>query len=149
MRRLAVGVALSAVAVALAPAARAESYGNYELGIADRRDFHTWVWAMSSCGGTPNSPPACVHVLALPRPIGKAFSYRGDARLADGRYTLAVDVPDGLRCGDIYYGPVIPTHDVYTWDATTLRGTLESSFATGCDGGPAGSYVYPFALTRF
>ena len=129
-------------AVTLAPVARANMLlGNYDLQIVGRYDFHTWVWSVTSCSG------GCVHVNAIARPVAKAFNYIGDAQLVDGRYTLAVDVPDGLRCDDIYYGPTIPTHDVYTWDATTLAGSLESSFAAGCDGAPAGTYVYPFTLS--
>ncbi|OBF09137.1 hypothetical protein [Mycobacterium sp. 852002-10029_SCH5224772] len=116
-------------------------YGNYDLQIEGRYDFHTWVWAITAC------PGGCVHVNAIARPVAKAFPYAGDAHLADGRYTLAVDVPDGLRCGDIYYGPTIPTHDVYTWDAVTLAGSVESSFAAGCDGAP-GTQTYPFTLSR-
>ena len=57
--------------------------------------------------------------------------------------TLVIDVPDGLRCDDVYYGPVIPTHDVYTWDAVTLTGTLQSTFAEGCDNAPGGTLTYP------
>ena len=134
---------LTVAAMALAPVARANMLlGNYDLQIVGRYDFHTWVWAVTSCSG------GCVHVNAIARPVAKAFNYIGDAQLADGRYTLAVDVPDGLRCDDIYYGPTIPTHDVYTWDATTLAGSLESSFAAGCDGAPAGTHVYPFTLSR-
>jgi hypothetical protein len=68
--------------------------------------------------------------------------------LADGRYTLIVDDPYGLRCDNIYYGPTIPTHDVYTWDATTLVGSMDSTFDVGCDGAPGGTYTYPFTLTR-
>jgi hypothetical protein len=74
---------------------------------------------------------------AIPRPIAKATDYDGDAQLAKGRYTLTVDDPYGLRCGDIY-----------SWDATTLAGSLDSSFATGCNGEPAGTYTYPFTLSR-
>ena len=134
---------LTLAAVTLAPVARANMLlGNYDLQIVGRYDFHTWVWAVTSCSG------GCVHVNAIARPVAKAFNYIGDAQLADGRYTLAVDVPDGLRCDDIYYGPTIPTHDVYTWDAATLAGSLESSFAAGCDGAPAGTHVYPFTLSR-
>ena len=64
---------------------------------------------------------------------------------------MTVDVPDGLRCGNVYYGPVIPTRDVYSWDAVTLRGTLQSSFATGCDNSPAGlsPILQPGPLLRF
>lgn len=134
---------LGMLAVVAAPAARAAMpFGNYDLQIEGRYDFHTWVWAITACPGG-----GCVHVNAIARPVAKAFPYTGDAHLADGRYTLAVDVPDGLRCGDIYYGPTIPTHDVYTWDAVTLAGSLESSFAAGCDGAP-GTQTYPFTLSR-
>ena len=148
MKRLALSVALTVAAVALAPTARAESLGNYALQIEGRYDFHTWLWAMSPCGGSLKSPEGCVHVIGIAQPVAKAFNYQGDAWLANGRYTLTVDVPDGLRCGDVYYGPVIPTHDVYSWDATTLAGSLDSSFATGCDGAPAGTYTYPFTLSH-
>lgn len=134
---------LAVAATALSPVARATMpYGNYDLQIEGRYDFHTWVWAITAC------PGGCVHVNAIARPVAKAFPYIGDAHLADGRYTLIVDVPDGLRCDDIYYGPTLPTHDVYTWDAVTLAGELQSSFDTGCHGAPAGSYTYPFTLSR-
>ncbi|UXA09552.1 hypothetical protein KXD96_25360 [Mycobacterium sp. SMC-2] len=124
--------------------------GNYDLGIPSRYDFHTWVWAISPCHDTSSlaAVAACVHVSAIARPVAKAFDYQGDAQLADGRYTLSVDVPDGLRCGNVYYGPTIATHDIYSWDATTLAGSLHSSFATGCDGALDGSYSYPFRLSR-
>jgi hypothetical protein len=133
---------LALAAAALPPFARAAmAYGNYDLRIAGRYDFHTWVWSVTSCSS------GCVHVNAMARPVAKAFNYVGDAQLVNGRYTLTVDVPDGLRCGDIYYGPTIPTHDVYTWDATALAGSLESSFDAGCDGAPAGTHIYPFTLS--
>jgi hypothetical protein len=106
-----------------------------------RYDFHTWIWNLSRCDG------ACVHVQAIPQPIAKASAYAGDAQLTDGRYTLTVEVPDGLRCGDVYYGPVISTHDVYEWDARSHLGTLTSSFTTGCDGAPGATLTYPFELT--
>ncbi len=151
MKVLALSAALASAAVALAPVAGAEmAIGNYDLQIVGRYDFHTWVWAISPCklGGSLAPAAGCGHVSAIARPVAKAFGYEGDAHLANGRYTLTVDVPDGLRCGDIYYGPTVPTHDIYSWDATTLAGVLESSFETGCNGAPAGTYTYPFTLSR-
>ncbi len=151
MKTLKLGVVLTVAAVALAPVARADmALGNYELQIVGRYDFHTWVWVVSGCYTSGSRLPAagCAHVSAVARPVAKAFSYAGIAQIVDGRYTLTVDVPDGLRCGDVYYGPTIPTHDTYSWDPTTLAGSLESSFATGCDGAPAGTYTYPFTLVR-
>ena len=151
MKTLILSAVFTVAAVTLAPVARADMLlGNYELQIADRYDFHTWVWSITQCHSTRSFAPVpeCVHVSAIARPVAKAFDYEGDAQLADGRYTLAVDVPDGLRCGNVYYGPTIPTHDIYSWDASTLAGSLDSSFATGCDGAPAGTYAYPFTLFR-
>ncbi|KUI25130.1 hypothetical protein AU196_06800 [Mycobacterium sp. IS-1742] len=137
------GVALALASVLSAPTAQAETpYGNFEMQIQGRYDFHTWLWAVSRC------PGECLRVQAIAQPVAKAFPFRADAQLADGRYTMTVDVPDGLRCGNVYYGPVIATRDVYTWDAVSRSGTLASSFAAGCDGAPGGTFTYPFRLVR-
>jgi hypothetical protein len=142
-QRLTLACIVSLAAVALAPVARATmTLGNYSLQIVGRYDFHTWTWAITSC------PGACVHVNAIAMPVAKAFNYVGDAQLVNGRYTLTVDVSDGLRCDNIYYGPTIPTHDVYSWDAITLAGSLDSSFDAGCDAAPGGTRTYPFTLSR-
>lgn len=125
-------------------------FGNYDLHIPDRRDFHTWAMAaLAPCRGEENVKRRdCIEVELIPRPIAKAVQAVGEANLVDGRYTLTVDDPFGLRCGDIYYGPTIPTHDVYTWDANTLAGEMVSTFDVGCDNAPGGSFTYPITLTR-
>lgn len=120
-------------------------FTNYQLIIPERYDFHTWVWAVSQCVPAAGD---CAYISAIPMPVAKAFEYTGDAHLVDGRYMLTVDVPDGLRCGNVYYGPVLPTRDEYSWDATTMQGRLTSSFAAGCDGAPGGAFTYPFTLVR-
>jgi hypothetical protein len=143
--------AVVAAAVTFAPPATADmNLGNYELIMPDRRDFHTWVWsAVTPCKDSENNNlPNCIHILTLPRPIAKAVQGVGDAPLVNNQYTFTVDDPFGLRCGNIYYGPTIPTHDVYTWDATTLAGSMVSTFDAGCDGAPGGSLTYPFSLVR-
>jgi hypothetical protein len=143
----AMGAALVSVTTLIAPPANAANpIGNFDLIIPDRVDFHTWVWSVTPCiGGGP--PPECIHVFGIARPIAKAFNYTGDAQLVDGRYTLTVDDPYGLRCGNVYYGPTSISHDVYSWDATTTAGTLVSSFDSGCDGAP-GTLTYPISLSR-
>lgn len=138
-------MAATLAAIVAPPAHTAPFYANYSLNIQGRYDFHTWTWAVTHC--IPAAPD-CAHIQAIPMPIAKAFEYSGDANLADGRYTLTVNVPDGLRCGNVYYGPIVATRDVYTWDATTLQGALTSSFAAGCDGTPGGAFTYPFSLVR-
>ena len=144
----AVAAALIPAAVALAPVAHAGLMaGHYNAIIEGRYDFHTWIFTFTSCN-PPDSVAVCANVSANPMPIAKAFQWYAQAHQAGGTYTMTVDVPDGLRCGDVYYGPVIPTRDVYIWDAVTLRGTLQSSFETGCDNAPGGTFSYPFSLVR-
>lgn len=153
MRGLVAGVVaalLAPAAVVLAPVARAVTMqaGHYSAYVDGRYDFHTWIFTFMSCN-PPNDLSECANVSANPMPIAKAFQWYAQAHQADGVYTMTVDVPDGLRCGDVYYGPVLPTRDVYTWSATTLTGTMQSSFAAGCDNSPAGTFTYPFRLVRF
>ncbi|MCK0176624.1 MULTISPECIES: hypothetical protein [Mycobacteriaceae] len=150
MRSVLVGVALLVAAMVGAPQASAMSLGNYNLHIPDRRDFHTWVLSLvSPCRNDDNSKRTdCIDAMMMPQPIAKALYTKAEAWLVDGRYTMIIDDPFGLRCGDIYYGPTIPTHDVYTWDATTLVGEMVSTFNAGCDGAPGGQRVYPISLTR-
>lgn len=149
--RMAVSAALGlGTAIALAPPSQAMYFGNYNVNMPDRRDFHTWIWsAITPCKNPDYSERRdCITILTVPQPVAKAAYIKADAALDNGRYTMTLDDPFGLRCGDIYYGPTIPTHDVYTWDATTLAGEMVSSFAAGCDGAPGGSLTYPFTLSR-
>ncbi len=142
------GVLVCAATVALSPPASAMYYGNYDVHIPDRRDFHTWVWSARACLHHDAKTAECMNVITIPQPIAKAANINAEAFLVNGHYTMTVDDPFGLRCGDIYYGPVIPTRDVYTWDATTLAGEMVSSFDVGCDGASGGALTYPFWLTR-
>jgi hypothetical protein len=143
----AAAAALMSVATLLAPSADAAPIGNYNLIIPDRADFHTWIWSVTACLNGVVSQPDCVFITAIPQPVAKAYNYQNQAHLAGGHYSLTVDDPFGLRCGNIYYGSTSPTHDVYVWDAATMAGTLTSSFDAGCDGAP-GTLTYPFSLTR-
>jgi hypothetical protein len=57
----------------------------------------------------------------------------------NGRYTMTVDVPDGVRCVVQFF----PSHDVYSWDAVSLDGQVVSTFDTGCGGGPGAATLIP------
>ena len=150
MKSVVLAAVLAVAAFIWPPPASAMALGNYLLHIPERRDFHTYVWsAIAPCRNPDNSKRRdCVDVNIEPQPIAKAVYSNAPATLVDGRYTMVVDDPFGLRCGNIYYGPTVPTHDVYTWDAVTLTGHMVSSFAAGCDGAPGGQITYPFFLTR-
>ena len=128
--------------------------GNYEV-LTDRWNDHSWVWSvMHSCGapdcGTwfvdPVVNPATDtrNVRAIARPP-KSQRFQQSAFFADGRYTLTVDVPDGVRC----IGYNLPSHDVYSWDAGTLTGTVDSTYGAGCYGSPGGTSTYAFRLQRY
>ena len=133
--------ALSAAASLLAPPAQAMMQpGNYDV-LTNRYERASWVWFISPC--QPFSPE-CLDVSAIPRLKFYAY-YDGDAKLADGRYTLNVDVPDGLQC---LPGYAMPTHETWTWDQVTLAGTIESNYDVGCFNGPPGSQFWTFALQR-
>lgn len=142
------GATLAPVALAAAPVANAGLMaGNYSAIVDGRYDFHTWTWGVSACQW-PDAVGQCARISANPMPIGRADAWYGKAYLNNDTYTLTVDVPDGLRCGNIYYGPIIATHDVYTFNVVTLAGKLDSSSDVGCDGAPGGTITYPFRLVR-
>jgi hypothetical protein len=141
-KTLAVGVALTAAALALAPSAAAGmQIGNYEVE-TPKDSGHSWIWNVRKC---QVEAPDCVHVNAQPRPNGQATPWNTDAHLANGRYTLVIDIPDGVRC-TVYF---LPSHDVWTWDAVTLAGSVDSTFDAGCGGAPGGTVSYPFTLVRY
>ncbi|MEE2852866.1 MAG: hypothetical protein VX424_09485 [Actinomycetota bacterium] len=142
VKTFAMSLALAMAALTLTPTAHADMVpGNYHLD-TNRDPGHFWIWSISPC---VQPTPGCAQVYATPQPNGQATVYRGIAQLANGRYTLAVDVPDGVRCVVQFF----PSHDVYSWDAVTLAGQVDSTFDTGCGGGPGGSTSYPFSLVRF
>lgn len=142
-------VAAAAAAVTVAPHARAGTVlGNYEL-LTDRWVNHSWVWTlMHSCGpgcGTflrPN-PIGALDVRAIPRPM-ESRPWEAEATLANGRYTVTVEVPDGVRCP----GYNLPSRDTYSWETATFAGTVDVSFPVGCFNAPAGTNSYTFALRR-
>ena len=156
VRLIAASVAISVAATAPAPLANAAPMrvGNYEMS-TDRWNDHSWVWSvMHSCGapdcGTRfvdpivNPDSDTLNVTAIPRPP-KSQRFQQSAFFADGRYTLTVDVPDGVRC----IGYNLPSHDVYSWDAVSLAGTIDSTYHAGCYGSPGGTSTYGFSLHRF
>ena len=136
-----VGVAaFAATAVLIAPPASAMRLGNYDL-LTNRYDRASWLWYMSFC--VPEKNPDCIMVSARPRL--KFYEYYGNkAFRKDGRWTMVVDVPDGLRCP----GYNLPTRETYVWDDVTLAGTIDSRYDVGCFNGPPGSQFWTFALQR-
>ncbi len=136
--------------ISLAPPASAMEYGNYAMTIPDRRDFHTWILSMTVVCRDANGDMVwtCTDGMLVPQPNAKALYMHIKIEQTGSTYTTTVDDPFGLRCGNIYYGPTVPTHDVYTWNGDTLTGEIVSTFDEGCDGAPGGTLTYPFTLER-
>ena len=135
-----VTAALTVSASVIASPAHAYTLGNYDV-LTNRYDRASWVWTFYPCQ-TP--APDCLIVSATPRLKFYAY-YGGNAHLANGKWTLTVDVPDGLQC---LPGYAMPTRDTYTWDDVTLAGTIDSVYDVGCFNGPPGSQFWTFALQR-
>ncbi len=132
--------ALTAAASVVAPPAHAMMpLGNYDV-LTNRYTRASWFWFVTPC---QPAAPDCLHISATPRLKFYAY-YDGNAHLVDGRYTLTVDVPDGLQCP----GHVMPTHETCTWDENSLAGTIESNYDVGCFNGPPGTQFWTFALQR-
>jgi hypothetical protein len=142
VKTFAVSLVLATAVLTVTPTAHADMlFGNYRLD-TNRDPGHSWIWAINPC--TPKGP-GCLTIQGVPQPNGQAAPYKADAHLANGRYTMAVDVPDGVRCVTQFF----PSHDVYSWDAVTLGGQVDSTFDTGCGGAPGGTTTYPFSLMRW
>jgi hypothetical protein len=139
---LALAFLVGGAALTVTPTAHADMLvGNYTAN-TDRDRGHNWLWAVRPC---TNREPACLTIQAVPQPNGQAAWYNADAHLSNGRYTMTVDVPDGVRCVVQFF----PSHDVYSWDAASLSGELVTTYDTGCGGGPGGTDSYPFTLVRW
>jgi len=134
---------VAAGVIAPPPAQAMMTLGNYDLltNRYDRPASASWLWYVTNC--YPDKQPDCVHVSARPRRAFYAY-YGGSAQLVDGRYTMTVDVVDGLLCP----GQRLPTREIYSWDEISLAGTIESHYDVGCFNGPPGSQFWTFALQR-
>jgi hypothetical protein len=142
LKAVAAAFVLAATATVMPPPANAMMLlGNYDL-LTNRYTMSSWVWGISTC--IPEKSPDCVDVNGVSR-LKYYYEYGGKAHLANGRYTLVVDVPDGLRCP---FGQVLPTRDTYSWDEVSLAGTIESVYNVGCFNGPPGTQFWTFALQR-
>ncbi|KUI01731.1 hypothetical protein [Mycobacterium sp. IS-3022] len=137
---VAAALLMAAGLVAPPPAQATMTWGNYDL-LTNRYDRASWLWFIRPCW--PDKQPDCVYVSARPRLKFYAY-YEGQALAVNGRYTMTVDVPDGLRCP----GQVLPTRETYSWDEVSLVGTIESHYNVGCFNGPPGMQFWTFKLQR-
>ena len=112
--------------------------GTYNLVWSDG-DASTWV-ITSTC----SSADLCVgHVSTTQGSIGGSTG-SGDAQLRNGQWTMTIDNSDGVMCRD---GTRAPSHNEYSWAASTLSGTLVKSWGAICGNAP-GSRTYTFTMTK-
>ena len=140
IRGLSAAVVFASVAVAAAvPAWADESLnGTYNLAWNDG-DQSTWV-ITSTC----DTASSCVAHVASDSSNGLS-TWNGEARLVNGLWGMAIDKPEGALCKD---GSRAPTHNEYSWDASTLSGTLVVSSGAICGGGPQTADPYTFTMSK-
>ena len=139
IRGLYAAAVFAGIAVAAAVPAWADPSlnGTYNLAWNDG-DQSTWV-ITSTC----NTTSSCVaHVASGSSNDGSTVN--GEAHLANGRWSMVIDKPDGAEC---YDGSRAPQHNEYSWDASTLSGTLVVSAGAICGAGPQ-SATYMFTMSK-
>ena len=105
VKTFAISLALTMAALTLTPTAHADmQVGNYRLD-TDRDPGHSWIWAIRPCTSQRTGMPS--RIQAIPQPNGQAAPFFGDACLFNGRYTMTVDVPDGVRCVVLFFPPMM------------------------------------------
>lgn len=137
-RSLNIGLCLAGLAVGLAGPVWAggpptagpvgDLTGMYTLTYADG-DVRTWT--ISSCG------LGCANIAQQPITNQPVTSVNGQARLTGNQWTMVINRPDGVQChadGTTHQG--IST---WTWDGTTLVGTLTTLRDVHACGDVAGS----------
>ena len=100
------------------------------------------VWFVTRA--SPRRQPDCRFVSAIPR-LKFYNYYTGNAYLANGQWTLKVEVSTVCSACPGY---TLPTHETYVWDDNTLAGTITSAYDVGCFNGPPGTQFWTFALQR-
>ena len=138
-RGLSAAVVFASVAVAAAvPAWADESLnGTYNLAWNDG-DQSTWV-ITSTCDTTSS----CVAQVASGS-SNRGSTVNGEAQLANGRWSMAIDKPDSAECND---GSRAPQHNEYSWDASTLSGTLAVNTGAICGVGPQ-TQTFTFTMSK-
>lgn len=70
--------------------------------------------------------------------------WTGNALLTGGRWNITVVRPDGFSCKS---GATRPSTNTYSWDASSLTGTVDSTHdAAVCPGEPAGTFHDTFTI---
>ena len=130
-----VGVTLAAAVPAWADVSL---NGTYNLAWNDG-DQSTWV-ITSTC----DTASSCVAHVASGSSNGGS-TVNGEAQLANGQWRMTIDKPDGAQCND---GSRAPQHNEYSWDASTLSGTLVVSVGAICSQGAPSSASYTFTMSK-
>ena len=138
-RGLSAAVVFASVAVAAAVPAWADAALNGTYNLA-WNDGDQSVWVITSTCDTPSS---CVAHVASDSSNGLS-TWNGAARLANGLWSMAIDKPEGWLCND---GSKAPAHNEYSWDASTLSGTLAVNTGAICGVGPQ-TQTFTFTMSK-
>ena len=136
------GVALGSAAPALAEnadntvKADPNALGSYTM----ESDSDSGTWTVTPC---VEDTLHCVHVAETGNP--KRAPWSSNAYWTVGSWILFVDQPDAILCND---GSSAPGRNTYSWDATTLEGSVSIFNGAGACGSEPSSLSIPFALSK-
>ena len=129
-------VPTAAALAAPAAAADANLFGNYTFAAEDGESA---TWSLAPC---PEDSPGCVRVAEFGN--SKRAPWSGEAHAAVGSWILFVEQPDAILCDD---GTSVPGRNTYSWDSTSLAGSVSIITHGACGAKPA-SLSIPFRLTK-
>ena len=138
MRAAAAAIAGIAIATAAPAWADGSLNGTYDLAWNDG-DQSTWV-VTSTC----TNPNSCVAHIVSDSPDDLS-RWEGDAQMANGRWTMVIDKAEGALCRD---GSRAPTRNAYSWDGSTLSGTLVVNAGAICGETVPASSTYTFTMSK-
>jgi hypothetical protein len=101
------------------------------------------TWAITPCG------PGCADVAVTPVTDPRVTPYGGRALLDKGRWTMAIETAEAVRCMPPNDYVTVPGTVAFAFDAATLNGTaVNIQTVDGC-GDPAGAaYESGFSLAQ-
>ncbi|OBK79691.1 hypothetical protein [Mycobacterium sp. 1164985.4] len=137
------GVAIGSVGNAWAggsPQAPGELSGTYTYH-SDTGRVNTWV--ITPCGS------GCADVAVTPVTDTRVTPYGGRALLDNGRWNMAVQYAQAIRCKPPNDSVTVPGTVAFSFDAVTLEGTAVNTQDAAACGDPAGAtYQSGFTLTK-
>jgi len=136
----AVGLIVAAVGFA-SPALADDVTGTYAMELASGEEA---TWIVTPCHTDPEDPPPFIQCIHVAESGGEFEPWHGEAHWGVGFWTMFVERPDAMTCGD----EKVPDRVSYSWDAVAHSGWQSFISPGGCGSEPGESVAELFALTK-